>query len=115
MVQAAPNPSSPSHSSHIFKSTDLSAPLLNNLNLSFESQLKKRKFADRGNEVEFSTLPVTFAPETTHIPIHEFIKKECEELVELIVHLLIFMRLLSTHSDLIQDQAKLWITLSLSK
>ncbi|KAF8807784.1 proteasome activator pa28, REG alpha/beta subunit [Phlegmacium glaucopus] len=98
MIQAAPNPSSPSgfHSSHIFKPSDFSAPLSNHPNVSFESPSKKRKIAHHGNEVEDSTLPVAFTSESTHVRLHEAIKKECEELVELI------------------DQAKLWITLSLS-
>jgi len=99
LIQATPNPSSPFHSSHIHKVTDLSGPLSINSNLSFESpSSKKRKFEDHGNsEVECSDLPVAcFASESTHTQVHKIIKTECEELIELI------------------DQAKLWITLSLS-
>jgi hypothetical protein len=102
MIQAAPNPSSPFHSSHIFKFTDLAAPLSNNPNLSFGYPwAKKRKIADRGSdlEVECSTVPVALASESNHIPVHEIIKKECEELVELIVHLSIFMPFLFAYSD----------------
>lgn len=110
MVQATPNPSPSSHSSNIFKFTDLSAPLSNDSN---ESSSKKRKIGN--SEVEFSTLPMSFASESIHTQVHKIIKEECEELIELIVYLLILIPLLSVHSDSIQDQAKLWITLSLSK
>jgi hypothetical protein len=117
MIQATPNPSPSSHSPHIFKFTDLSDPLSNNSNDSFESPSKKRKFGN--SEVECSTLPellpVSFASESTHTQVHKTIKKECEELIELIVHLSIFIPFLSVHSESLQDQAKLWITLSLSK
>jgi hypothetical protein len=115
MIQATPNPSPSSHSSHIFKFTDLSAPLSNNSNVSFESPSKKRKIGN--SEVEYSTqaLQVSFASESTHIQVHKIIKRECEELIELIVHLSILIPFLSVHSESIQDQAKLWITLSLSK
>ena len=87
MIEATPNPSPFSHSSHIFNFTDLSAPLSNNSNVSIESSSKKRKFDNA--EVECSTLPVSFASESTHTQVHKIIKKECEELIELIVHLLI--------------------------
>ena len=113
MIQATPNPSPSSHSSHIFKFTDLSAPSSNNSNVSFESPSKKRKIGN--SEVECSTLPVSFASEGTHTQVHKIIKRECEELIELIVHLSILIPFLSVHSESIQDQAKLWITLSLSK
>jgi hypothetical protein len=116
MIQAAPNPSSPFHSSHIFKFTGLSVPLSNNPNVSFESpSSKKRKIGDHGNspEVECATLPL--ASESTHTQVHEIIKKECEELIELIVRLSIFTTFITAHLESIQDQAKLWITLSLSK
>lgn len=97
MIQATPNPSSPFHSSHTFKFT---GPLSINSNVSFESpSLKKRRFEDHGDsEVECSqTLPAAFlASESTHAQVHKIIKSECEELIQLI------------------DQAKLWITLSLS-
>ena len=113
MIQAtAPNPSPSSHSSHIFNFTDLSAPLSNNSNVSFESPSKKRKFGN--SEVECSTLPVSFASESIHTQVHKIIKKECEELIELIVHLSILIIFLFVHSESIQDQAKLWITVSLS-
>lgn len=112
MVQATPNPS-PSSPSHKFNFTDLSAPLSNDSNVSFQSPSKKRKFSN--SEVEFSTLPLSFASESTHTQVHKIIKKECEELIELIVHLLILISFLLVHSESIQDQAKLWITLSLSK
>ena len=116
MIQVAPNPSSPFHSSHIFEFADLSVSLSNNSNVSFESpSSKKRKIGDQGNsaEVECSTLPV--ASESTHTQVHKIIKKECEELIELIVRLSIFITLMTVHPESIQDQAKLWITLSLSK
>ena len=113
MIQATPNPSPSSHSSHIFKFTDLSAPPSNNSNVSFESPSKKRKIGN--SEVECSTLPVSFTSEGTHTQVHKIIKRECEELIELIVHLSILIPFLSVHSESIQDQAKLWITLSLSK
>lgn len=98
MIEATPNPSPSSHSSHIFKFTDLSAPPPNNSNVSFESPSKKRKIGN--SEVECSTLPlaVSFASESTHTQVHRVIKKECEELVELIVHLLILIPFLSVHS-----------------
>ena len=115
MIQAAPNPSSPFHSSHISNLTELSA-LSNNSNVIFESPSKKRKIGDRSNsEVECSALPVAFASESNHTQVHKIIKRECEELVELIVHRSISIPFLSTHFESIQDQAKLWITLSLSK
>ena len=93
MIQATP---SAFHSSHVFKFTGFSAPLSNNSNVPFETTSKKRKIADH---VERSTLPVDFTSEGSHIPVHEIIKKECEELIELIVHLLISIPLLSTHPD----------------
>jgi proteasome activator subunit 3 (PA28 gamma) len=115
MIQATPNPSP---SSHIFKFTDLSAPLSKNSNVSFESPSKKRKIGN--SEVECSTPPVSFASELddgthTQVELHKIIKRECEELIELIVHPSIFIPFLSVHSESIQDQAKLWITISLSK
>ena len=113
MVQATSNPSPSSHSSHIFKFTDLSAPLSNESNMSFESPLKKRRIGN--SEVECSTPPVSFTSESTHTQVHKIVKNECEELIELIVLLLILIPYLYVHSDSIQDQAKLWITLSLSK
>jgi hypothetical protein len=86
MVQARPNPSPTSLSSHIFRFTDPSSPLSNNSTVSFESPSKKRKIGN--SEVECSALPVLFASESTHTQVHKIIKKECEELIELIVHLL---------------------------
>ena len=91
-AQAVPNPSLPSQSSHIFKFTELSGPLSNYSSVSFESRSKKRKFSEsQSNEVECSTLPAISTSETTHTQVHKIIKKECEELVELIVHLSIFI------------------------
>ena len=116
MIETTPNPSQSSSSpdsSHIFKLADLSAPLSNDSNVSFESPSKKRKLGN--SEAECSTLPVSFVSESTHSQVHKIIKKECEELIELIVLLLILIPFLSVHSESIQDQAKLWITLSLSK
>lgn len=104
MIQATPNPPSPFHSSHmLFKLTDPSASLSNNSKETFGSPLKKRKITERGNEVEnSSTLPVAFASssEGTYIQVHKIIKRECEELIELIVHLSIFMPFLSAYSDI---------------
>ena len=115
MIQATPTPSQSPHSSHIFKFTDLSAPLSINSNVSFESPSKKRKIGS--SEVECSTLPVSFASdsESTYTQVHKIIKKECEELIELIVHLSVLIPFLFVHFESIQDEAKLWITLSLSK
>ena len=116
MIQVTPDTSPCSHSPHIFRFTDFSAPLSNST-VSFESSSKKRKIGN--SEVECSTLPVSFASSSestpSHTQIHKIIKKECEELIELIVHLSILIHFLSAHSESIQDQAKLWITLSLSK
>ena len=114
LIQATQNPSAPSsHSSHIFKFTNLSGPLSNDSTVSLESPSKKRKICN--SEAECSTLPVSFASESFHTQIHKIIKKECEDLIELIVHFLTLIHFLSVHSKSMQDQAKLWIILSLSK
>jgi proteasome activator subunit 3 (PA28 gamma) len=122
LIKATSSPSSPFHQSHATEFTDLKVyPPPSPPSPEGESDKKKRKReveetnSHVSNDTRHAYFPSVFHANRHIASVHEILKKECEQLIELTVRSALLWARRSILRFFVQDKVKLWINLTMPK